>query len=241
MTRAVRDAALLLDVIAGTDERDLLSLPADPTDCLASCEGRICGLRVAWSPTLGYAKVDPEVVRIPEAAARSFEGAPGCEVEAADPSFESPQSSFAALWIMSYALRQQAVLSEWESRMDLDLLKLIRGALRIGPADYGEALAKRLPLWNTTRKFFDQFELLLNSTLPVPPFAVGLGAPEGIPDNRRSLASVSGVATIHIPVEHDRSTRCDGPLRLHSRRTARGATNHGPALRGCDRSPSGGA
>ena len=174
MTRAVRDAALLLNVIAGLDERDLLSLPANPTDYLAGCEGGIRGLRVAWSPTLGCAKVDPEVIRITEAAARSFfEGTLGCQVEAADPGFESPQSSFAALWTMSYALQLQAVLSEWESPMDPDPVKLIRCTSRIGPADYGEALAKRLALWDTTRKFFDQFELLLAPTLPVPLFAVG--------------------------------------------------------------------
>ena len=187
MTRTVRDAALLLNVISGPDERDLLSLPTDPTDYLASCEGGIRGLRVAWSPALGYAKVDPEVAKITEAAARSFEGALGCEVKTADPSFESPQSSFATLWTMSYGLRFQALLPEWESRMDPDLVTLIKGASRFGPASYGEALAKRSALWDTTRKFFDQFELLVTPTLPVPPFAVGVGAPEGIPDTAGAL------------------------------------------------------
>ena len=187
MTRTVRDAALLLNVIAGPDERDLLSLPADRKDYLAGCEGGIRGLRVAWSPTLGYAKVDPEVARITDAAARSFEGELGCQVEAADPGFESPQGSFAVLWTMSYALRLQALLPEWESRMDADLVALIRGVERFGAADYGEALAKRAVIWNITRKFFDQFDLLLTPTLPVSPFAVGLGAPEGIVDTAGAL------------------------------------------------------
>ena len=187
MTRTVRDAALLLNVIAGPDERDLLSLPTDPKDYLASCEGGIRGLRVAWSPTLGYAKVDPEVARITDAAARSFEGELGCRVDAADPGFESPKGSFAVLWTMSYALRLQALLPEWESRMDPDLVALIRGVERFGPADYGEALAKRAVIWNITRKFFDQFDLLLTPTLPVSPFAVGLGAPEGIVDTAGAL------------------------------------------------------
>jgi aspartyl-tRNA(Asn)/glutamyl-tRNA(Gln) amidotransferase subunit A len=142
---------------------------------------------VAWSPTLGYAKVDPEVARITDAAARSFEGELGCQVDAADPGFESPQGSFAVLWTMSYGLRLQALLPEWESRMDPDLVALIRGVERFGPADYGEALAKRAVIWNITRKFFDQFDLLLTPTLPVAPFAVGLGAPEGIVDTAGAL------------------------------------------------------
>ena len=137
---------------------------------------------MAWSSTLGYAKLDPEVAKITEAAARSFEGVLGCQVEAADPDFESPRSSFATLWTMSYSLRFRALLPEWESRMDPDLVTLIKGAQRFGPANYGEALAKRSALWDTTRKFFDQFDLLLTPTLPVPPFSVGIGAPEGIVD-----------------------------------------------------------
>jgi Asp-tRNA(Asn)/Glu-tRNA(Gln) amidotransferase A subunit family amidase len=105
LTRTVHDAALLLNVIAGPDERDLLSLPADATDYLAACEGGVRGLRVAWSPTLGYAKVDPEVASVTEASAKVFESSLGCKVEAADPGFESPWSMFSVLWTMNYALQ----------------------------------------------------------------------------------------------------------------------------------------
>jgi aspartyl-tRNA(Asn)/glutamyl-tRNA(Gln) amidotransferase subunit A len=90
MTRTVRDAALMLDAIAGPDERDLMSLPPPSTEYLRACEGVIRVLRVAWSPTIGYVKPDPEVARLTEAAARAFEGDLGCTLEAADPGFESP-------------------------------------------------------------------------------------------------------------------------------------------------------
>jgi hypothetical protein len=64
--------------------------------------------------------------------------------------------------------------------MDPDLVTLIEGASRLGPNDFGEALAKRSGLWNMTRQFFERFELLLLPSLPVPAFAAGRGAPEGI-------------------------------------------------------------
>jgi aspartyl-tRNA(Asn)/glutamyl-tRNA(Gln) amidotransferase subunit A len=51
IARTVRDAALTLNVIAGQDERDLLSLPADATDYLAACAAGVRGLRVGWSPS----------------------------------------------------------------------------------------------------------------------------------------------------------------------------------------------
>ncbi|MEK7220064.1 MAG: amidase family protein, partial [candidate division NC10 bacterium] len=80
MTRTVRDAALMLQVMAGPDDRDPLSFPLEGMDFVAGLEGEIHGLRVAWSPTLGYAVVDPEVRLVTEAAAKRFSDL-GCRVE----------------------------------------------------------------------------------------------------------------------------------------------------------------
>jgi integrase/recombinase XerD len=54
------------------------------------------------------------------------------------------------LVVMNFALRFRGFLPEWESRMDPDLVKLIRNVERLGPTDFGEALAKRFVLWDTT-------------------------------------------------------------------------------------------
>src|SRR5262249_35452487 len=80
LTRAVRDAALVLDALAGPDDRDRFSLPADAgPSYLESCEGGLAGLSVAWSADLGHAIVDPEVAEICAKAAEDFE-ALGCHV-----------------------------------------------------------------------------------------------------------------------------------------------------------------
>ena len=56
MTRTVRDAALMLDAIAGPDDRDRYSMPADAgPSFLESCDAGIAGLSVAWSADLGHA------------------------------------------------------------------------------------------------------------------------------------------------------------------------------------------
>jgi aspartyl-tRNA(Asn)/glutamyl-tRNA(Gln) amidotransferase subunit A len=178
MTRTVRDAALMLTALAGPDERDLLSLPEDATDYVPACDGGIRGLRAAWSATLGYAKVEPEVTSLTTAAARVFESDLGCTVEAADPGFDSPWDFFSVLWITSCFLRLRAFLPEWESRMDPDLVAVVKQRERLDPTDYAEALVKRTVLWDTVRKFFDRYDLLLTPTLPVPPFALGRIAPE---------------------------------------------------------------
>src|SRR5207244_7261054 len=48
ITRTVRDAALLLNVMAGPDTRDPLSMTSQPEDYLAACDGDLRGLKVAW-------------------------------------------------------------------------------------------------------------------------------------------------------------------------------------------------
>ena len=53
MTRTVKDAALMMNVCAGPDERDQYSLPAGPSDYVKALRGSLKGLRVAWSEKLG--------------------------------------------------------------------------------------------------------------------------------------------------------------------------------------------
>ncbi|HUF94309.1 MAG TPA: amidase family protein, partial [Candidatus Limnocylindria bacterium] len=62
ITRTVRDAAALLDVIAGGDDRDRASLPDDAGSYVESCAQPVEGLHVAWTPDLGYAAVDERVL-----------------------------------------------------------------------------------------------------------------------------------------------------------------------------------
>ena len=76
MTRGVADAALLLNVIAKPDVRDWHSLPYDARDYRKTLGNGIKGLRIAFSPALGHAEVDPEVASCRgeggESAARSW-------------------------------------------------------------------------------------------------------------------------------------------------------------------------
>jgi aspartyl-tRNA(Asn)/glutamyl-tRNA(Gln) amidotransferase subunit A len=180
MTRTVRDAALMLDAMAGPDERDLMSLPPPSTEFVRACEGGIRGLRVAWSPTLGYMKPDPEVARLTDTAARAFESDLRCTLEAADPGFENPWPWFSVLWLTSYVLRLGSYLQEFETRMDPDLVRLLKQRDRLRPYDYAEAVARRAALWDVTRKLFDRYDLLLMPTTAYPPFTAGRGAPEGM-------------------------------------------------------------
>jgi len=73
MTRDVRDAAMLLQVMACVDARDPFSLHAPPPDYLAELDAGVRGVRIAWSPDFGRVEPDtPEIVPLCHEAAQVF-------------------------------------------------------------------------------------------------------------------------------------------------------------------------
>ena len=58
ISRTVRDAALMMNVISGPDPRDPVSLDSAPEDFVTSLRADLRGLRIAWSEDFGYGAVD---------------------------------------------------------------------------------------------------------------------------------------------------------------------------------------
>ncbi len=79
MARTARDTAFALDQVVGPEQTDLRSLPLSDGSWRAALEEPHAPLRVAWSPTLGYSPVDPEVLAICEAAVQRL-AAMGTEI-----------------------------------------------------------------------------------------------------------------------------------------------------------------
>src|SRR3989449_296521 len=171
ITRTVRDAALVLDVIAGGDDRDLDSLPGGPEGYLDACEENVKGLHVAWSSDLGYAEVDPEVARICEDAAAHFESL-GCHVEVVNPGWTSPEAAFGTMVAAQFYAAWADRLPEAESVMDPTLAKFVRrGGGVTARQDLG-ARAWMDAFWLEVLAFLARFDLLLTPTAAVAPFAV---------------------------------------------------------------------
>lgn len=93
MARRLADVALALDQVIGPDPSDLLSLPMPEPSWLGALDDAHVPMRIAWSPTLGYAEVDAEVREICERGVRVLAdlGAEIIEVDsvfAEDPVFD---------------------------------------------------------------------------------------------------------------------------------------------------------
>jgi len=172
MARTVRDAALMLRVMAGPDERDRHSLPFDGTDYLAIVGEGIRGLRVAWSPDLGYALVEPVVRESCERAARTFEGL-GARVEPAAPGFADPEEIWRRLFYGAIGGKLAPLLPEWREGMDPGLVKVVEAGQCLSAYEMAEAGFGRVALWETVRRFFETYDLLLTPTVAVPPLPLG--------------------------------------------------------------------
>ncbi len=179
MTRTVRDAALMLNVIAGHDRRDRNSYPIGPIDFLDGIGSGIRGVRVAWSADLGYAVVDPAVRAICENAARRFEDLAG-PVDEAAPGFPDVGPTWQPLFYAAISAALDAQPAGWEDRIDPGLAALVRSTRSLTAFDLARAYQARAQIYDTARRFFERYDLLLTPTIAVPPFEVGLNAPREI-------------------------------------------------------------
>jgi aspartyl-tRNA(Asn)/glutamyl-tRNA(Gln) amidotransferase subunit A len=176
LTNTVCDAALTLNVIAGPDDRDRNSLPAAGLDYLAACDGGLKGLRVAWSPDLGYATIDPQVRRITEAAALRFAEF-GCEVEAADITWLNPDEAWNAIFYGGIVAAVGDRFDQIRDQLDPGLVAIIEACRHDSLLDYVKALVARNAFWDEARTLFERFDLLLTPTVPLPAFELTRNTP----------------------------------------------------------------
>ena len=186
MTRTVKDAALMLTVMAGAGERDPYSLPADGADYVKGLGSSLKGLRVACSDTLGFAPaVDPEIRAATQRAARGLREV-GCRVDVVDPGWASPFDFWRTIFYGGIATRL-APHRERREEIDEGLLAIVEEVLGWPPSRFVQAWLDRLAWWQPVRAFFEKYDLLLTPTVACPPLRMGqLFATEiaGIPVGR---------------------------------------------------------
>jgi aspartyl-tRNA(Asn)/glutamyl-tRNA(Gln) amidotransferase subunit A len=172
MTRTVRDAALLFTVTAGADSRDRFSWSSG-IDYLAALDRiDVAGLRVAWSPDLGYAPVDPAVRETTAAAARRFEDL-GCHVEEVTPGLPNPWDIVDVIWASATAGTHHDDLAQVRERLDPGRVAVAEHGLTLTAADLASALLRRNTYALAMRTFMDPYDLLLTPTLPCTAFPAG--------------------------------------------------------------------
>ncbi|MCH2169789.1 amidase [Myxococcota bacterium] len=173
LSRTVMDAALHLDVVAGPHPLDPNSLPHPGSSYCEVLKDLPSGLRIGFSPDLGYAVVQSDVATCVERAAAVFEEI-GHHLETIPDGPPEPGAD----WGLAGAFELHSELHEMlPERMDEFGRSFIRGVAQMGSMDAA--------LWHGFRKrreelnrwcalVFDRYDLLLTPTVPYdPPAATG--------------------------------------------------------------------
>jgi aspartyl-tRNA(Asn)/glutamyl-tRNA(Gln) amidotransferase subunit A len=187
MTRTVADAAAMLTVMARPDVRDWHSLPYRPIDYRVGLDEGVAGLRVALSPTLGYARVDPEVKAAVVAAAERL-ASMGAIVEMVDPGFSDPTRHFEALWWSGAANLRRTLPREKLPLLDPGLQRFADLGEKVDHMDYLAALDACGSLGTHMSLFHQKYDVLLTPTVAIPAFEVNKVTPYGDGDQQAWIA-----------------------------------------------------
>ena len=171
MARNVNDAAMLLDVMAGYDRRDPMSLD-DPVESFEEAAiSENVPPRIAFSPDLGVTPVDPEVAEICERAALRFEEL-GARVEKAHPDFSGLQDVFQVHRALSFATSLGPQLEANRDTFKPEIVWNIEKGLALTGQDIMNAMVERSEIYRRANTFFSDFDLILTPATVVPPYPV---------------------------------------------------------------------
>src|SRR6516162_8537096 len=172
IARTVADAALMLSVLSRPDHRDPYALPTENKDYRDGLEAGVRGWRIAFSPTLGYARIDPEIAAAAAAAARQFE-ALGAAVDEVEAIFVSPRATLMTLWAAGAARVVVGFPAERRALLDPGLAALAAEGESLRAVDYLAADLARTELGRAMGAFHQKYDLLLTPMMPIPALPVG--------------------------------------------------------------------
>ncbi|HCK53735.1 MAG TPA: amidase [Planctomycetaceae bacterium] len=173
LTRTVGDAALVLDVIAGPDDRDSLSLPADTISYSEVLEEGISGWKIAYSPDMGFGEVDPEVAALCAAAAERFSET-GATVDTVSLDWPDPYECWNIYFYGGIAGSLGPRLAAEGDQLDPGLKALVDEGVKLSGGEFARAALDRFAYWQQVVALYEDYDLLVTPGTAVPPFPVGL-------------------------------------------------------------------
>ncbi|MBU6284475.1 MAG: amidase [Proteobacteria bacterium] len=169
---SVVDCALAMNVMKQPDARDWTALPPDASDYLMGLHDGVAGLRVAYSPRLGYVKhLDPAIESALEACALSLEAMGAC-VESIDPGIEDSLDISFGLWVAGAASLWRGLSEAQREVTDPDFRSEAMSGLDISLKQVHDFNHRRGVLGSTLRQFMTDFDLILTPSTAICAFAI---------------------------------------------------------------------
>ena len=166
----VTGVAQMMNVITQADARDWTSLPYEATDYTDLLHSGIKGLRVAYSPTLGYAKnIHPEIAAATAQAAQHLQDL-GAVVEQVDPGIEDPLDITTGLWFAGAYQVWRTLSKEQQALTDPDFAAQAAIGETLDANALHQLNQRRGLLGSHLRQFMQRFDLILTPSTAVPAF-----------------------------------------------------------------------
>ena len=198
----VADAARHLDLTAGPDDRDRLSLPPPGLSYEQAIESLdVTGLRIGWSSDLGFAVVDPDVEDLTRDAAVALAAAVGVDLIDLDIQLSDP----VATWLSVGALSLWFSVADREAVLDrLDQLTpfVARGLQSTAERPIPtlvRPMLRRQQLEADVAAIFEQVDVLLTPTTAVPAFAAEGPSPSTISGEDLTERFGAGAGAMSVP------------------------------------------
>ena len=169
LTRDVGDAARYLDCVSGYHPCDPASLPSPGRSYEKCLDESPSGLRIAFSPTLGYARVQKDVLKRFEEALQCFEEM-GHIVEPWEGTLPDSSETWANLMNCELLGQLRHTLRTYRDDMGKTLVKSLDNAGSFSMGDQIEAQRMRSKLNRKLWQFFENYDLLLTPTMPTEAF-----------------------------------------------------------------------
>lgn len=183
LTRSVADAALMLKVIAGPHPEDQSSLEAQPADYPRLLGRARRAPRIAFSPDLGHARVDPEVAALVQKAVATFEGELGHTVEPVQTPWGPKGPELARFFWPAHFSRHADRVPEMRDRMDPGFIACIEAGRQITMADYQKMRLVKYAYCAEIHRFFEDWDFLLTPSVSVAAFPAERLQPEHWPQH----------------------------------------------------------
>ncbi len=171
MARSVDDAALMLSVLARFDVSDPLAAPIDGAAYGMVPEVDLSRLRVAVSQDLGFAHVDNRIRETFKSRVDLFRGAFKECIER-DPDLQTVRKTNHVLRAIQYLARHRDHYENQPDKLGPNVTANYEIALQLGADEIAWALEEQTTLFRNMGRFFEDVDILICPTVPVPPFPV---------------------------------------------------------------------
>jgi aspartyl-tRNA(Asn)/glutamyl-tRNA(Gln) amidotransferase subunit A len=169
LTKTVGDAALFLDQVSGASARDPYSLPHPGHSYVATLDALPSGLRIGFSPDLGYAVVQSDVAAAVEDGARTLERL-GHRIVPIAGGPPEPGRAWGLLGAFLLGSRLRDSLAGREELVGRGLLSGFRMTASMSQEEWATLGKLRVALNEWCADVFDRVDVLVTPTVPFDPY-----------------------------------------------------------------------